>query len=93
MTEYTKKILDNLGPEVDNIALTPAPSHLFDVNEECPILTKETAKLFHHIVAQLLFLAKRGRPDLLTAVAFLTARVTSPDKDGFKKLQCAIRYL
>ena len=93
MTEYTKKILDHLGPEFDGIAITPAPNHIFDVNEECPILTKETAKLFHHIVAQLFFLAKRERLDLLTALSFLTTQVTSPDKFDLKKLQRAIIYL
>ena len=45
------------------------------------------------MVAKLLYLAKRGRPDILTAVSFLTTRVLSPDVDDWKKLERIIGYL
>jgi hypothetical protein len=40
----------------------------------------------------LLFLTKRARPDILTAVAFLTTRVSEPTEDD-KKLLRVLRYL
>ena len=40
-----------------------------------------------------MFAAKRARPDLQTAVAFLCTRVASPDKDDYKKLAKVIRYI
>ena len=49
--------------------------------------------MFHTTVAKLLFLAKRSRPDLLVAVAFLCSRVKSPDIDDYKKLARVIKNL
>ena len=45
------------------------------------------------MAAQLLYLSKRARPDLQTAVAFHCTRVRCPDKDDDKKLARTIRYL
>ena len=36
---------------------------------------------------------KRARPDIATAVEFLTTRVKASDEDDWKKLTCMIRYL
>ena len=41
----------------------------------------------------MLFLCKRARPDIQTAVAFLTTRVKGPDEDDWKKLRRCIKYL
>ena len=49
--------------------------------------------MFHHNVAKLLFLCKRARPDIQTAVAFLCTRVKAPDTDDYKKLTRVMRYL
>ena len=49
--------------------------------------------MFHHIVAKSLFLSKRGRPDLQTAIAFLSTRVKTPDNDDYKKLARMIKYM
>jgi len=49
--------------------------------------------MFHHNTAKLLFLCKRARPDLQTAVAFLCTRVKMPDVDDYKKLCRVMRYL
>ena len=74
-------------------AATPASAHLFEVDDKQEKLPKEQAEMFHHIVAKTLFLCKRARPDLQTAVAFLTTRVKAPDMDDYKKLRKMIRYL
>jgi hypothetical protein len=49
--------------------------------------------VLHNFVAKCLYLAKRARPNIHTAVAFLTTWVRKPDKDDWKKLQRIIRYL
>ena len=36
---------------------------------------------------------KHARPDIATAIAFLSTRVQAPDDDDWKKLRCVIRYL
>ena len=87
-------MLAELPPDMDGEAATPASSHLFDVNVDNPVaLCKEKADFFHHDVATLLFLCKRARPDIQTAVAFLCTRVKEPDVDDYKKLSRVMKYL
>lgn len=94
MVEYIKTMLADLPPDMDGTAVTPAANHLFDVNGKDPVLLPEARSMFfHHNVAKLLFLCKRARPDIQTAVAFLTTRVKSPDEDDYKKLGCVMKYL
>ena len=95
MVDYVENMLKDLEePEFQGEATTPAANHLFTVNEDDPeLLNEEKAELFHHLVAKLLFLCKRARPDIQTAVAFLTTRVRAPDVDDFKKLGRVLKYL
>ena len=72
---------------------TPAANHLFQVNDYAEKLSAMDAVLYHHLVAKLLYLGKRTRPDLLTAISFLCTRIQSPDVDDFKKLGRCLRYL
>eukprot|EP00978_Attheya_sp_CCMP212_P027965 scaffold95216_cov68-Attheya_sp.AAC.3 len=66
---------------MDGIAATSAPRHIFEINEMNPVkLDEDNSVMFHHNVAKLLFLCKRTRPNIQTAVAFLCTRVKSPDK-------------
>ena len=76
---------------MDGSAVTPASSNIFQVNEECKKLDPEIADLFHRTAARLLFAAKRSRPDLQTAIAFLCTRVKNPDKEDSEKLKRVIR--
>lgn len=72
---------------------TPSSNDLFEVRPEAPKLSVEDAKWFHTKTAQALYLAKRARPDCLTAVAFLTTRVQSPDRDDMRKLTRMLAYI
>ena len=71
---------------------TPAANHLFETNDNAEKLDPATAIIYHHLTAQLLYLAKRTRPDLLTAVSFLCTRVQQPDVDDWKKLGRCLRF-
>jgi len=73
--------------------VTPAASYLFEVNDNPVKLNEEQSVFFHHYMAKALFLCKRARPDLQTAVAYLSTRVKSPDVDNYKKLARMMRYL
>jgi len=55
-------------------------------------LDEDKAQLFHHLVAKLLYLSRRSRQDIQTAVAFLCTRVQSPDMDDYKKLAKVMKY-
>ena len=48
---------------------------------------------FHHTVAQLLFVSTRARPDISTAISFLTTCVKQPDEDDWGKLKRVLNYL
>ena len=94
MMDYIQDLLKELPTEMKGEAATAAANHLFEVNGEDPVkLDEEIAVMFHHNVAKLLFLCKRARPDLQTAVAFLCTRVKDPDKDDYKKLTRLVKYL
>jgi Reverse transcriptase (RNA-dependent DNA polymerase) len=93
MVPYVENLLAELDGDMDGKAPTPAAAYLFDTNEECPKLHEEKAERFHHLVAKLLFLCKRARPDIQTAVSFLCTRVQAPDRDDYKKLGRVMRYL
>jgi hypothetical protein len=77
----------------DKTAITPASDNLFQVNPDAVPLQEEKASIFHNFVARSLYLTKRARPDIATAVAFLTTRVKGPDVDNWNKLLRLIRYL
>lgn len=72
---------------------TPAASTLFDIRGDAPKLTEEDAKYFHTHVAKVLYLAKRVRPECLTAVAFLATRVHACDVDDLAKLRRLLGYI
>ena len=62
--------------------------------------TREAAKLsekklenFHSVVESLLFVSRRCRLYIHTAVDFLCKKVVEPDKDEWKKLKCVLQYL
>jgi hypothetical protein len=95
MIPYIEEILELFAQHDSSksAANTPAAEHLFKVNEEATSLDQEQATIFHNFVAKCLFLTKRARPDISTAVAFLTTRVKGPDQDDWKKLVRMIRYL
>ncbi len=80
---------------ITRIVTTPATDNLFRVRakENTKVLDYEQAKIFHSMVAKLLFLAKRGHPNILLAVSFLTTRVKAPDEDDWKKLIRVLSYL
>ena len=91
--QYLDEILKDLPDDMNGLATTPAADHLFKVRDNAPKLNKENTELFHKLVAQLLFVGQHGRPNLRTAISFLTKRVQMPDEDDYKKLVRTIKYI
>ena len=79
--------------EVRGTAATPATSNLFDVDSDALLLIPTEQDEFHSCVAKVLYLAKRVRPDLLTAVSFLATRVSVATVQDQSKLTRVLRYL
>ena len=91
MTKYVDDVLEN--SLTSGCSKTPALSDLFAIDEESPLLGLEQAKEFHSMIARLLYLAKRTRPDILTSIAFLATRVRAPTVQDGEKLDRVMRYL
>ena len=64
----------------------PASDNLLDVDKDSPQLSGKDADFFHQTTARLLFAAKRAKPDLQVAIAYLCTRVKSPSQPDYCKL-------
>jgi hypothetical protein len=98
MERYIKESIRDFQEDNHNviwkIVSTPATDNLFKTRETgVEKLGKKEAGIFHSTVAKLLFIAKRGRPDILLVTSFLMTRVKSPDSDDWKKLVRVLSYL
>eukprot|EP00956_Cyclotella_meneghiniana_P042119 scaffold248363_cov77-Cyclotella_meneghiniana.AAC.2 len=95
MAKYIEGILEDFPELINKSAKTPHTENLFKVRDasETKHLDEDMARMFHHAVAQLLFLSCRARRDIQTAVAFLTTRVKRPDEDDWGKVKRVLQYL
>ena len=94
MQSYIEDILAEVPEDMGGTARTPAASHLFKINDRDPVhLDPSRAETYHRIVMQISYLSQRARPDLKTAVSFLSTRVANPDEDDYKKLSRLVRYM
>jgi len=91
MANIVKDILSECG--VTKERATPAAEHLFQVRDDAPKATVAESQYFHSFVARMLYLAKRVRPECLTAVSFLSTRVNCCDADDMAKLARLLGYL
>lgn len=89
MDGFISEVLEGHG---GNTFKSPATTYLFDTRD-CEPLDDSARESFHSTVAKLLYLAKRARPDLLTAVSFLCTRVREPNLDDKAKLDRLIGYI
>ena len=77
-----------------NPARTSAvPYDLFVVDKDAEKLSEEGSTALHNLVAKTLYVSKCARPDVSTAIAFLTTRVRAPDIDDWRKLSHLMEYL
>jgi hypothetical protein len=90
MRRLVDDILEGCG--VERSCVTPAIDQLFDVRDALKLSVTE-GDFFRTYVAKLLFVAKRVKPEMLAAVAFLTTRTVAPDTDDLGKLRRALGYL
>jgi hypothetical protein len=91
MRSYVYDILEMYGSDVKECVM-PAKMNLFVINPS-PLLEKRERELFHYTVAKLLYLGKRGRPDILLSLQFLCTRVKALTCDDQRKLERVLGYL
>jgi hypothetical protein len=93
MIKYLQETIEKFPENIEGSVSSPAAAHLFEINDQATKLEDERAQLFHTIVAKLLWICKRSRPDIHTAIAFLSRRTKEPDEDDWKKLRRLLIYL
>jgi hypothetical protein len=93
MIEQAKEAVEMLQEDIDGFTTSPAGKCLYNTNEDVEKLEKCDAEKFHSIVAKLLYLTKRARPDIETAIAYLCTRVTNPNIEDMDKLRRVVKYL
>jgi len=94
MYDYIDDLLEELPPHMRGSASSPAAAHLFETNTEDPeLISLLEREIFHHRVAQLLYLSKRARPDIQLPIAYLCTRIQVANKDDEAKLARVTRYL
>ena len=72
---------------ISGTAPTPAKTDLLEINTRAQPLDDVGRANFHSPVAKILLVAKRRRPDLLTAESFLSTRVQCPTTQDLDMLQ------
>jgi hypothetical protein len=90
MESYIQDILKYYGKTVREY-VTPTKPNLFKADDAAEPLV-EKAK-FHSVVAKLLYLGKRSRPDILLPVQFLCTRVKAPTANDERKLERVLGYV
>ena len=96
MIDYVKDMLKEFPfkSELNGMAVTSqANENLFKVNKTSGKITMDKAQLFHTFVAKGLFLCKRARPDIQTAIALMCTRVKDPRQDDWYKLIRLMKWL
>ena len=95
MIKYLIKVIQAFPELIKGSASSPAAKYLFKIqdNNKAVLLPEEQAQVFHHVVAQLLFMSQQAHRYLQTPTSFLTTRVKEPQEDDWGKLKWVLKYL
>ena len=94
MRDQLKEAFEMFGEELDNTVASPARKNLFKTHDgECEELDEARSDIFHSVIEKLLFIMKRGRPDVETAASCLTARVSKINEKDWEKLKRCLGFL
>jgi len=91
MDGYEDSML-NLMPGVKDYKY-PADENVFELNLDSVLLSRRESRVFHTIVAKLLYYSMRVKPEIQVAVSFLTTRVIAPTNDDLVKLVHVLGYV
>jgi hypothetical protein len=70
-----------------------APDDLFIVDKDAEKCSEEGAMAFHNLVTKTLYVSKRARSHVGTAIAFLTTRARTPYVNYWRKFSHLMEYL
>ena len=93
MKNQIREAINWFGEEINEKPSTPANKNLFGTSKDSKELDEKKSELFHSIVAKLLYICKRARPDVETAVSYLCTRVSKSTDNDWKKLRRVLGFL
>jgi hypothetical protein len=91
MPAFIKNLLEQ--ENIQKQSTSPAGTNLFCIDKSSKQLAEKEKRNFHTLVAKLLYVAKRHRPDILLTISFLTSRVLNPTEEDQTKLQRLLYYM
>ena len=94
MEDHIDGAIEMFGEELRSEINSPAYRDLFiTYDEKSNELDQEKSEIFHRVVAKLLFIAKRARPDIETAMSYLTTRVSKSNERDWYELKRLMSFL
>ena len=91
MSKYLDDVITERG--TTGHSNTPARLNLMDEDKNAELLGEKDRKKFHRNVAQLLYVAKRFRFDILLTISHLASKVQAPTEQDDKDLDRVYKYL
>ena len=89
-------INESIGLFIEDISATvssPAKKVLHNIYNSSTRLENKDPDILHSIVAKLIWVSKRGRPNIETDLSFLCTRVTKSTEEDKAKLWQVLKYL
>ena len=93
MQSYIDEAIHQSQLDMRQTAAMPATKSLFDIDPNATKLSPSEFERFRSVVCKLLYVALRGRPDILLAVVFLASRVSKATLQDQMKLKWLLEYL
>jgi Reverse transcriptase (RNA-dependent DNA polymerase) len=93
MTDYVKSMIQEFPQELNGKVKSPWNTNLFHVDPKSKLLDETRSTVFHTFIMKGMFLAKRGRQDIMTGIAYLSTKVTNSSENDWWKLKRLMIYL
>ena len=94
MRDQIQEAFDTFGEELDHNVSSPANKNLFSTYDGVSTeLDENRSEIFHSVVAKILFIMKRGRPDVETAISYLMTRVSKSNEKDWEKLKRCLGFM
>ena len=93
MRTYIDDLTKSFPAELSSNINCSWTTRLFNSNDDSKSLNQEEKETFHTYVMKCMFLAKRGRPDILTGVSVLSTRILTANEKDWNKLKRLLSYL
>jgi hypothetical protein len=91
--QHIDEAIEDFGEDLDEDAVNPAKSNLFTVNPDSVPLPENKADICHSVVAKLLWVSQRSRPDMELDVSFLCTRAQHPTVEDSGELRRGLKFL